>query len=1358
MKHAILYPLVSVLAMGISGAGTYLIRNISSQNHKPTEKPEISTPMDSEQPFEEPGFSKMINKLMSTQEIISDKLTLTVSAPAIEDICLTVSKLDLDIGGAISGDMSSLKLKGDLNVRYSAIDENLKFYWQDNTIFLKYEGKYFSFNAPNTIAGVMPILDTIGIDVPSIGNSSSSGSGGSSSDSSSIMNDAMSMLENVVETKTVIGYDYTLDLSSLVGSLGLPINVSGCQVVLSADSEYNLIGIKTKDDGILIDSSYTVKVETSGLLTNNSSQYQALSESEKGRYTEMSTTTSNICTTIADLMNKKNFKADCNVSLKTKDNSIPEQKLHASIQADLSTIKTDVSKGTYEVNVEHKNASGQLLNSVYGLYHESNVYLKVNNLIKGKLSNKTIEDLLSIMSKETPSVDIDGITTEINSIISGTDFKALLAGDLSHYKDFISDFTMLNNGVEVVINANFFGLGDYLITLGVYDTYGDGSSLGVTIKNLQFTNYILDVSLDVKAQDQVKLAYSDKQLAEFKDYQGVMPIFNTISSLINSPRFNSTYTFDVTPSGSDSKTISARGEINADMNSFALNGETPYYGDYKVTVDTKLNGYNHHVEADYLNHDLYLTLDSIFKQKISDTEIGAIISVIQDNTDIDSTAFDSMNETITYLQSNDFIDHLLGKVKDTYSLSSLEEIISIDKDNLDPTKLIVELNLPYIFENTVLANKISGMSLEIDTDAESITGINVSGLSFKGNTVDFTLNLENTFTDFALSDDEKSLYTEVNNLSKVVKGFFDLPTQLKQFSINLDGAVYGDDATSATGEKELMGLTADAQVDITDKTQMKIAGQIDLNQPADDKYAYNTDHQVLFQFDGGNNDGQTIAQYRAIDENMQYDATDSTSGMHLLMKNSDIFSIYDKVMEFENHKTNAMYKYLGGFFDTAHNVATGMPLLDAFKNKDYSLLLNDYIKKVEFTDKKIYLELASSILDGSDTTGRKDIITVEFDDNYQLKSVQINGYYSTYHLNATISLGAYDSTFKPSMLEYNDETKASFVDVHGFDLLLDCMITTTDHHFFDLAGTFNLDIALGAWNITGLDTYITAYVDITDQGVNAYLGLNNNERSNDNTSAAKKGFYGTEYFIQENVAYTTLTRNDKGGINNAYVEIRKISQAEILKNIVYYLLSYSLNIESMSFGNMIIATIVKSINESSSSDSSVSISRNFSSLIDSAIATENEDGSGSFALIANLSKLLTVPMISFKEPLNVNVGYDSEAELTTLDLSTKVLAAGIATIKVNLSVTRTNTVSLSDPNAATIENQIRVEKMTRFTQFVSRYEGDSRTKDMESYVINSITHKTVLGIPSGLNVKDNGEVCKIRYSEDDKIFFFGQTL
>ena len=1354
MKHAILYPLVSVLAMGISGAGTYLIRNISSQNHKPTEKPETSTPMNSEQPFEEPGFSKMINKLMSTQEIISDKLTFTVSAPAIEDICLTVNNLDLDIGGAISGDMSSLKLNGDLNVRYSAIDENLNFYWQDNTIFLNYEGKYFSFNAPNTIAGVMPILDTIGIDVPSLGNSSSSGSDQSSSDSSSIMNDAMSMLENVVETKTAIGYDYTLDLSSLVGSLGLPINVSGCQVVLSADSEYNLIGIKTKDDGILIDSSYTVKVETSGLLTNNSSSYQALSDSEKGRYTEMSTTTSNICTTIADLMNKKNFKADCNVFLKTKDNSIPEQRLHAFIQADLSTIKTDVSKGTYEVNVEHKNAADQLLNSVYGLYHESNVYLKVNNLIKGKLSNKTIEDLLSIMSNETPSVDIDGITTKINSIISGTDFKALLAGDLSRYKEFISDFSMLNKGVEVVINANCFGLGDYLITLGVYDTLGDGSSLGVSIKNLQLTNYILDVSLDVKAQDQVILSYSDDDLAKFKDYQGVMPIFNTISSLINSPRFNSSYTFMVTTS--DSKEIHASGEINADMNSMVLNGETPYYGDYQVTVDTSINRYNHHVEADYLNHDLYLTLDSIFKQKISDTEIGAIISVIQDNTDMDSTAFDSMNQTLTYLQSSDFINHLLGRVKDTYSLFSLEEIISIDKDNFDPTKLIVDLNLPYIFENTVLADKISRMSLEIDTDAESITGINVSGLSFKGNTVDFTLNLENTFTDFALTDEEKSSYTEVNNLSKVIKGFFDLPTQLKQFSINLDGAVYSEDATAETGEKELMGLTANAEVDITDKTQMKIAGQIDLNQPADDKYAYKTDHQVLFQFDGGKNNGQTIAQYRAIDKNMQYDANDSTSGMHLLMKNSDIFSIYDKVMEFENHKTNAMYKYLGGFFDTAHNVATGMPLLDAFKNKDYSLLLNNYIKKVEFTDNKIYLELASSILDSSDNTDRKDIITIEFDDNYQLKSVEINGYYSTYHLNATISLGAYDSTFKPSMLEYNEETKASFVDVHGFDLLLDCMITTTDHHFFDLSGKFNLDIALGSWNITGLDTYITAYVDITDQGVNAYLGLNNNERSNDNTSAAKKGFYGTEYFIQTDVAYTTLTRNDKGGINNAYVEIRKLSQAEILKNIVYYLLSYSLNIESMSFGNMVLGTIVKSINESSSSDNSVSISRNFSSLIDSAIATENEDGSGSFALAANLSNLLTVPMISFKEPLKVNVGYDSEAELTTLDLSTKVLAAGIATIKVNLSVTRTYT-------AAANENQIRDEKMTRFTQFVSRYESDLRTKDMDFYVINSITHKTFLnvpdGIPNGINVKDNGEIYKINsYSEADKIFFFGQTL
>lgn len=1373
MKNIILYPLVSTLSLAVSGVGTYLVKMLTRPTSHVESTSESVTPLPIE---EETNFSKMINNMMNAKEVISDEVSITVSSTYFTtDLVFTINCLDMDISSLVSGgDVSSLKLKCDLNVKYNKIDENISINLEGDDIYLGYENTYFAFSAPETLSGITPLLNELGIDIPSFDDSSF--------DMSELTNNALAMLEDVKETQTTYGYDFTLDLSPLLQGESLPFDISNTYVILSADKELNLTGVSTYNDGIKLNSSYAFKVSTTTLKVNNSSSYQALSEEDKGKYSLMTSSTTTLSTSIAKLLNKKNFNADYNIELvNTKDNST--HNASGYIKGDLSSIKEDVKKGTYEFSLEHEYM-GSIKNQATAIYKNNNIYLEVNNLIKGRISNQTIEDLIGIVSDET-SLDANSIEDEINTIVNKVDLGALKQGDLSQIKGFVNNVELTSTSIAITLDASYFDFGDYLLTLvlSVNNEIENGFSL--EIKNLVYKDFKLNVSLDVSSLDKVDLKYSDEELNAFKDYKGVATIFNSISDLVEKKKFTTTYSMAVLDT-SENKTTTIDGEISADMTSFSKESD-PYYGDYKLSLNTNLNGYSHDFDIRYLNHDVYLKFDKFFQQKISDTEIGEIYKIIDNNTDADSDTFKDISDTLEYLKSDSFINHLFSCVINDYSLVGLEDYLTIDKNNNDPNKLIVELNLPKVLEETYLKDKLSSITLEVDTDENKLTSLSLKGLSYSSYTLDFTLNLEDVYNDFSLTDDEKSLYTEMDELSKVVNGMYALPTSKTQFSVNLQGGVFKENKTDeGVSEKYALGLVGDVQVDLSTKTTNgdnipDVGGVLDLYQPKDNNtstissYDFsndnNTIHEIKFaykdslrEFDedkGYSTSGQTIAEYTSIDSTIS--SSDSNS-MHLLMKNSDIFSIYDRVTSINGDSDNLLYKYLHSYFDTASKVSTGLPLMDAFKNKDYTMLLNDYIKKVEFHDKEMVLEFAPSLLDDDyDYESKKDYLTIKFDDNYEIQSADIEGYYSSYHLKASISLGSYDTSKKPTLMEYNDTNKSNFVDVHGFDTLINCFITTTEHHFFDLSGDLSVGVnALSIANIT-LSTYFTAYISVEDEDVNAYLSFNNG-----NKSISDNGFYGTEFFVTNENMYTIRTTNSsKKGTNGATSEIRKLTKDELIgdtKRAVYYILDYILNISSaqakvgfipitVTVGGMIMNSIYKSIDDSSSSETT--LTSNYSSLITQAIESDTDTG-GQFQLSLDLGKLINISMIDFKST-EVDVDYTTNYELSSLNLSMSASLASIADLTVSFTANRTSIVDINSSNFRKNEETIKNTKMSRFTTVKTLLDVNYFT--LPEYNIVSITaSSSSTGSPT---IEDNNTdsnnptVISLSYSEANKYYFFG---
>lgn len=1427
MKNWAIFTLASLLSLSVGGTGAYLVHGVTDSNNTTSQPPVNSgnsTPDTEEEvvvPEESvdntPSFSKLVTNMVSTQEIISPKFSITLARAGQNDIKLDLNNLDMDISDVLSTkNIADLKLKANLNVRYQNVDENVGFIMEEGTAYLTYKNKNYAFNAPKTIEGILPLLNNLGIEVPTFSGSNEGIF--SNVNMEALMNKVMDLGNNAVQIPTSYGYDYKINLSGILSEFKLPITLENPKIILCSDYDNNLIGIKTDSDGFKINSDYNISFDSFGLNLNTSSLYEKLTEAQKKLYEDLTDVVSNLATTFAELMQKMSFQASYAIHLRDETNNVMAQDFIGDLQADLSKIQADLTHGAYELNMTHK-VNDKVANQICSLYRDNNIYLQLNNLLKGKMSDQTVNDLFERISQELEAlgydINLETITQMINSVIQKLDIDNFIKGSFGKIKDYILSFDFLSDGVQAVVSGDAFGLGEVDLTLKIMDiSTSIRNGFRLEISNFRYKNYVFGFETNIRPQKDITLLKTEEELSQFKDYKGIIPIFDTVSDLINERKFNSKYSINVTDQSG--QLIQGSGTLSADVSSLDLTSANRNYGTYELTFDTALSGVEHNLTANYQDNTLFFSVDDFMNQKISNQGMAAVYDVLNGifNDKSVQPAVDGVDNVLDHIASINFVDKLLGEIKGDYSLTHVEEVLSVDKDNTDPTKLVLDLNLDYILDGTTLANQIKGVSLEINTDDDRMTGISIFGLGYQGFTVDFSLSLEEEFTDFRLPADVYDNYYEMSNVSQIIKGFYDLPTDFKTFGLELEGAVYKQDALTQS-ENELMALVGDCQVDNTIPQAPNLGGTLHLYQPYSDatsqgspatdgtqtpdetitdegttegeetkpgKYDNYTDHRILFEYSGDRNNGQTIAEYTTIDKNIENPGT-----MHLLLQNKDIFSIYDRVKGVGNNPNNLLFKYLKNYFNTARAVSTGLPVVDSFVNKDFSAFNNENIKEVRITDRKVYIELSSRMFDDSDTSGKSEIITFEFDDNNKLSKVTVDGYYSSYHIQASIGLSAYDPEKLPTLMEYNDQTKANFVDAHGFDLLAQCLITTTEHRFFDLSGMLNLNMEIFGFDLTGLKTYFTCYVYVQEQSTTAYLAFNN--KGANATYLKNKDFCGVEFFVVEDMAYSIRTQTvlkSSGSLWNkkewyeSTTEVRKFSRDELLNNIIYYIFSYVMNIEKMKIdlllyevpvGNIILGNIYGALNasdtttmstEGTASESTATISRNFSSVLQSATYDEDKR---TMTMTACLGKLITMKdnLVEFdvdgKPGLNASITYDENHELTNLSLNLDLKAVSLITVNLTFNLNR-------NAGAVDADDQNRNAKMTRFDTILDMFQNDERVQNLENYVISSITAKPDSAYTyNGVTIVDNYSEAVLKFTvsmeksdsknnSNDRLYFY----
>jgi hypothetical protein len=578
----------------------------------------------------------------------------------------------------------------------------------------------------------------------------------------------------------------------------------------------------------------------------------------------------------------------------------------------------------------------------------------------------------------------------------------------------------------------------------------------------------------------------------------------------------------------------------------------------------------------------------------------------------------------------------------------------------------------------------------------------------------FNINFEE-YTDSYLTEEEKSKYVRINKANQLLDCFYSLPTQIEKFGVRIDGSL-----TSYNKEKNTTSTVdingSSAAVNLLDKTTDEDGNEVllpdvygtlylhhqDLNHIFNSSKTSTKTQKVEFKYDSlsDGSDAQILAEYN--------------DNMHIFLAKSDVVDIYKQIDGIEDG--NLLLRYLG----VLNGTVKGLPIIDMIKNRDFASLLRfKCIKRIQIDDAnegdgRITLIISPEIIGNHDD--KEDFyIYIDYNSNGLTKasiSKVIDSSSSKKTISATIQFANFEDIANPDMLSYSGN-ESKFLNMEGFKTLVRCLIDTTEYNYFHLSGNLKLTVSLSST----ISCDCLAKIYVADDTAYAYISI----ITGDAKSITSDNFYATEFFIKEKEVMVCQTKTDEytswfTGYRKTTSEVFKITQSEMISNIVYYLFDYTMDLGSLKTalvvktGNIILQKIYDSQYGSGSDTNLISFNENndFSQVIDSATPTFSSDGSGSFDMTLNLNNLISITLMSFSsttihvtytKPVKFN-GKDNK-HLNYISLSTSIgLGSGDSLISADLSF------SASVAGIDHIDDAKAKTNMARYYSFVSAFENE----------------------------------------------------
>ena len=1211
---------VSFVAAG-SGIGYFATAAFQGTNKTSTSSHEPPKPV------ELTSKDKFINNLLGSSSIKLKKANVNISG--LDDGNLTIKSDDLALNLLESDseyEGSKNMMSGNFDVSYKGIDESFGLYVSGDKATVNYANNLYSIDYKTLTDAIsilkefpIPTVDGSSLTLPSMDEISEWGQnalGGITEEEGSNNTYVYTMdLDPFGKIQFIADKD-TLTLKGIntPSTLNLPINDKIIHIGVSADAEQDL------------KNSQTENVPNKDINDLNG--------------------LTGILKTVKDIYNSKSFDSTITAKLSGGDLS---KDIDASIR-----LSGNFNADPYIAQVE-TISSNMLKGKALVTYSNGRTYVSVNDKIKGYIDNTTIDGLMNVFKKETDTQQlVDGLDS-LGGFIKGTDLEKIINGDYSVYKNFLKSFNVLNNGRQYVLKISNKALGldsnDSSFTL-ILNLSEDKTGIeSLSVKEFPVMGYILDADIKLDTTTAEKMVPVDE--SKYGNYNGVLPIVNQMYSLIGNKKATFEYNLSVSDKSLNNP-LCLFGKLSGDLTNFNSTDDlvnTPI----ALTASTSINGKNHSIEARRLNNVSYVNFDNIFQEKVTDESAVNIYKAVMDNMNKiqpNKNVTDGLNEKVEKV-----MDTVSNTIKGIFSfdngldLNKITEIFAIDSIDTSDTKINIS------FDTSKLGYDIGNIKVTVDVANDAID-VAVTGLTFNDTTI--SLNLKTIdYVDPSESLDSEfdpESYIQVNEFHNFINGLFDLVTSKEQkYGVSLNATLA---STAEDGYKShLIGK------EYLNFTNGSYKGNLiyDMDDSTYDPYiefSYNDE-----ALKGTDNEGKLFASYghklTSFDDNKTYTPSideKNPETLYIGMDNSKLDDVISTITGMDEN--NLLYEYF-------QKISTGMssiPLQDIIKNKDYTQLLNDFIRKIVLTDTEVSVQINPYYIGLSDDKNAESITVVAYYSGTKITGLKIeNAELGNNILNMNIDLIDYDPA-SANLIDFTSHlNESSYIDFNNLPLMLELGLNTTEgdkdsngklSKTYTLEGSLDLDAAITSVEDDVLvSVHIGAYNEGDPVSVSAYIRIDPDY---------KKGEY-TEYYVRPEKEDCLIVKHEKDKSNKKRIQQRMllVTSEELTAHIGYYLIGLGMNFEDEEpgFGALALHTyVVDQIEKAMSSSSSSNSSTN----------TEKKEKTGFMGTGLYLEKLIKgMTYAPSKDAGDSSGTFNLNLDLSSINLGTKSVTLGD---KINISV------------------------------------------------------------------------------------------
>lgn len=1245
---------VSFVAAG-SGIGYFATAAFQGSNKTSTSSHEPPKPV------ELTSKDKFVNNLLGSSSIKLKKVNVNISG--LDDGTLTIKSDDLALNLLESDseyEGSKNMMSGNLDVSYKGIDESFGLYVSGDKATVNYANNLYSIDYKTLTDAIsilkefpIPTVDGSSLTLPSMDEISEWGQnalGGITEEEGSNNTYVYTMdLDPFGKIQFIADKD-TLTLKGIntPSTLNLPINDKIIHIGVSADAEQDL------------KNSQTENVPNKDINDLNG--------------------LTGILKTVKDIYNSKSF--DSTISAKLSGGDLSKD-IDASIR-----LSGNFNADPYIVQVE-TISSNMLKGKALVTYSNGRTYVSVNDKIKGYIDNTTIDGLMNVFKKETDTQQlVDGLDS-LGGFIQGTDLEKIINGDYSVYKNFLKSFNVLNNGRQYVLKISNKALGldsnDSSFTL-ILNLSEDKTGIeSLSVKEFPVIGYILDADINLDTTTAENMIPVEE--SKYGNYNGVLPIVNQMYSLIGNKKATFEYNLSVSDKSLNNP-FNLWGKLSGDLTNFNSTDDlvnTPI----ALTANASINGKKHSIEARRLNNVSYVSFDDIFQEKATDESAVNIYKAVMDNMNKiqpNKNVTDGLNEKVEKV-----MDTVSNTIKGIFSfdngldLDKITEIFAIDSIDTSDTKINIS------FDTSKLGYDIGNIKVTVDVANDAID-VAVTGLTFNDTTISLNLKTidyvdpsESLELDSEFNPDS---YIQVNEFHNFINGLFDMVTSKEQkYGVSLNATLASTAENGYTSH-----LIGNEYLNFTDGSYKGnlIYDMDDSNYDPYIEFSYNDE-----ALKGTDNEGKLFASYghklTSFDDKKAYAPIKDEKNpetLYIGMDNSKLDDVISTITGMDEN--NLLYEYF-------QKISTGMssiPLQDIIKNKNYTQLLNDFIRKIVLTDNnEVSVQINPYYIGLNDNINAAESITVvAYYSGTKITGLKIeNAELGNNILNMDIDLIDYDSA-SANLIDFTSHlNESSYIDFNNLPLMLELGLNTTEgdrvngklSKTYTLKGSLDLNATIASVEDDVLvSVHIGAYNKGDPVSVSAYIRIDPDY---------KKGKY-TEYYVRPENEDCLIVKHESSNQQRMLL----VTSKELTSHIGYYLIGLGMNFEDEEsvfapYHTLVVEQIEKAMSSSSSSDSSTDTEEKekkktgfmgtglyLEKLIKGmtyAPSKDAGDSSGTFNLNLDLSSIdLGTTLVKLGSDINISVSHGinkntGKNELKHAGITGKVATlAGLFSVNIDFQV------------------------------------------------------------------------------------------